>query len=82
MKKIILFISSGIMLVYIIYILPAFSYSKLFFISKYNPNLKEQVIILDIYDKMHLPTTISLWVSIAIYLLLIVMYFVKGGSDK
>lgn len=80
MKKLILAIGSGIFLVYTIYLLPAFSYSKSFFTSKYNPGPNEQVIIQDVYDKMYFPTKISLWINVVLYLLLVILYFVKRDS--
>lgn len=65
---------------YFLYILPAFSYSKQFFVSKYNPTDKELMIIHDVYEKMYLPTRLSLWIIIAMYVLFMILYFINKRS--
>lgn len=83
MRKLIGISATGLFLLHVVYILPTFSYSKKFFVSRYNPSAKELMIIQDVYEKMYLPTKLSLWVIVVMYLLFVALYFVnKGPSPK
>lgn len=77
MRKIIAIFTTVLVVVFMVYILPTFSYSRMFFISKYNPNARELAIIQYVYDKMYLPTKLSLWMVVVMYVLFLVLYFTR-----
>jgi len=69
MKKILFILSTVFMIIYLLWLFPAFCYSNKYFINKYSANAREQLIITDVYGKLSTTNKISMWGLIANYVL-------------
>ncbi len=82
MRKLIAIFTTVLFVVFMVYVFPTFSYSRMFFISKYNPNARELAIIQDVYDKMYVPTKFSLWMVVVMYVLFLILFFMKKEAKS